>query len=326
MIGIHLTAAANNYKQIENTNKRGPSFKSSALFSKNTMIDTSYKRIKVDSADYIRYIYRLVKNWCTNTVEINVETGRLQDIVDSKEACIFIMNHTKNQLQDFNAAKFFNTLLYREYIYHDMAKTCPRSKVLTNKDILEHQKDGGEKYRWMGLVPINAGIFGKDRAENAVTLKNLINELANSKINLFMFPEGALGIFTALPLKYKFQPGVSSIVKKVLDIKEKIKVIPLGFAHNKKESAIHIGEPVYFKKNSEGYKASRGNADSSFFAPELGELYKDKEEILLTENGKAVHGRESIPYISGILTENLSACSKEAKSDLLKADKRIYII
>ena len=49
-------------------------------------------------------------------------------------------------------------------------------------------------------------------------------------------------------MQYKFQPGASSIVKKVLDIIDKIKVVPLGFAHNSKDSAIHIGEPVNFQK------------------------------------------------------------------------------
>lgn len=323
MIGIHLIAAANTCTQRQKKQKRGLSFKGSALFYKN--IDT-YKRINIDSADYIKYIYSTVKKWCKNPVEINVESERLARIVEANEPCIFMMNHTKNQTLDFENLKFFNTLLYREYIYHGLAENCPRSRVLTNKSILEEQKELGEKLKWMGLVPINAGLDGKGKAENAVTLKGLVNELAASKINLFIFPEGALGILSFLPMKYKFQPGISSIVKKVLDLKESIKVVPLGFAHKKDASAVHMGEPVYFRRNSEGYVASRGNADSKFFTPELGEFYKDNEEILLTESGKAVQDKKSIPYISGILTENLYACSKEAKSDLLKADKRIYII
>lgn len=326
MIGIHLTAAANNTAYSKFNKKRGLSFKGSALFSKKEVIDASYKSIKPDSADYIKYIYGLVKSWCTKPVEINVESERLAKIVDSKEPYIFIMNHTKNQPKDFDNAKFFNTLLYREYIYHNMAETCPRSRILTNKHILEEQRDGGEKLKWMGLIPVDAGIGKRGKAENAIVLKNLIYQIASAKTNLFIFPEGALGIFSFLPMQYKFQPGASSIVKKVLDIIDKIKVVPLGFAHNSKDSAIHIGEPVNFQKKDGMYTASRGNADSKFFNNRLHKLYQDNDEIILTKKGEPLQGKKVIPYISGILVENLMACAREARSDLAESAERIYTI
>ena len=319
MIGIHSTAAANNQPVLKT--KRGLSFKSSALFPKKNAIPSG---ISVDSADYIKYVYNLVRKWCKLPIERNVESGRLDDIVKSKEACIFIMNHTKNQPMDFDSAKFFNTLLYREYIYNGLSATCPRSKVLTNSNLLEGES--GEKFKWLGLVPVNAGISGNGKAENAVTIKKLITDLAESKINLFIFPEGALGIFSFLPLSYKFQPGVSSIVKKVLDIKNKIKVVPLGFAHRHHDSAIHIGAPVRFYKNEKGYIAGRGNADSDFFEPKLKDFYKAEESAVLTQNGTPIADRGVIPLISGILMANLTSCSKEAERDLLNSDKKVYTI
>ena len=95
---------------INNNNYyRGQSFKGSALFSNNAA--SAYKKLDVNSADYIKYIYNRVKNWCKEVVEINVETGRLQKIVQSDEPYIFIMNHTTTQGRDINAAKFFNTCL-----------------------------------------------------------------------------------------------------------------------------------------------------------------------------------------------------------------------
>lgn len=326
MIGIHLTAAANNTAHSKTNKKRGLGFRGSALFSKKEVIDTSYRSIKTNSADYIKYVCGTVRSWCNKPVEINVESGRLADIAASDESCIFIMNHTSKQPKDFDNAMFFNTLLYREYIYRNKAEKCPRSRILTNKHILEEQADGGEKLKWMGLVPINAGFNNKGKSENAVILKNLINEIAAAKTNLFIFPEGALGIFSFLPMQYKFQPGVSSIVKKVLDIIDKIKVVPLGFAHNSKDSAIHIGEPVNFQKKDGMYTASRGNADSKFFNNRLHKLYQDNDEIILTKKGEPLQGKKVIPYISGILVENLMACAREARSDLAESAERIYTI
>ena len=239
---------------------RGQSFKGSALLSNNTA--SAYKKLDVNSADYIKYIYNRVKNWCKEVVEINVETGRLQKIVQSDEPYIFIMNHTTTQGRDINAAKFFNTLLYREYIYHSKAETCPRSKILANTGVLKKAKDGGKELEWMGVVPVYAGLADKDKQfKNASVIKNLAKQIIDGKTNLFIFPEGALAALTFLPMKYKFQPGVSAIIKKVLEVRDKIKVIPLGFAHNKKESAIHIGDEVIFSKKDGNYFAGKGNAD-----------------------------------------------------------------
>ncbi len=296
---------------------RGQSFKSSAPF---------YRKIDTNSGEYIKYIYKLVKSWCNQTCEVNVETGALQEIVHSNDACIFIMNHTKNQRKDANAAKFFNTLLYREYIYQNKSDTCPRSKVLASKNILDKAADGGKKLNWMGVVPVNVSLDKKKKMENAITIKNLVKEIGENKINLFLFPEGALAALTMLPLKYKFQPGVASIVKKVLELKDNIKVIPLGFAHNREETAIHIGKPVFFHKKNGTYYASRGNADSKFFDTKLAENFKNKDEIALTDKGEPVNYNNVVPYISGILMKNMECCSKEAKKDLHKGSKTVYII
>ncbi len=311
---------------INNNNYyRGQSFKGSALLSNNTA--SAYKKLDVNSADYIKYIYNRVKNWCKEVVEINVETGRLQKIVQSDEPYIFIMNHTTTQGRDINAAKFFNTLLYREYIYHSKAETCPRSKILANTGVLKTAKDGGKELEWMGVVPVYAGLADKDKQfKNASVIKNLAKQIIDGKTNLFIFPEGALAALTFLPMKYKFQPGVSAIIKKVLEVRDKIKVIPLGFAHNKKESAIHIGDEVIFSKKDGNYFAGKGNADSPFFDADLKTLWEDNDSIMLTESGKPVQISNVVPFISGILMKNLECCSKEAKQDLNKDDKKIYKI
>ena len=285
----------------------------------------AYKKLEVNSADYIKYIYQRLKRVCREVVEINVETDKLQDIVHSDEPRIFIMNHTKNQVKDINAAKFFNTLLYREYLYQSKAATCPRSRILTNIGVLQKTKDKGEELKWMGAVPINAGLGAKDsKNENALTLKHLTRGLIDGNINLFIFPEGALASLTFLPLRYKFQPGVSAIIKRILEEKEHIRVTPLGFAHNSKESAIHIGDDVVFSKTDGKYYSTRGNADSKYFDKNLHNLYGEKEDIVITENGQSVGTNKIVPFISGILMKNLECCTKEAKQDLKNSKGEIF--
>lgn len=301
---------------------RKQSFRSSVPFSKNT----DYRSISTNSAEYIKYIYKTTRNTLKEPFEINVETGRLQDIVRSKEPCIFIMNHTNNQIKDISAAQFFNTLLYREYIYNDIADTCPRSKILANTSVLKKQPDGGEKYKWLGVVPVSAGLKRNNKAENKLTLETLANELIDNKINLFLFPEGVLAILSFLPLKYKFQPGTAWLVRNMLEANGRAKVVPLAFAHNKNGSAIHIGEPVYFRKEDGKYFASRGNINSDNFDKSLSQLYSDKDEIVITKDKKPVDYNEIIPYISGVLMRNLECCTKNAQEDLTNSQPKVYMI
>lgn len=311
-----------NFSTYQSNYNREQSFKSSASLQKST----GYKNIGAESADYIKYIYKNIRQICRKPVEINVESGRLQEIVQSNEPCIFIMNHTKNQGKDINIAKFFNTLLYREYIYNDMAETCPRSKILANTGVLKRQPDGGEKFQWLGVVPVNAGINEKGKSKNKLVLRDLANQLINNKINLFLFPEGAMAMLTFLPLKYKFQPGTAWFVKNILEAGKRAKVIPLGIAHDKNGSAIHIGEPVYFRKEDGKYFVSKGNVKSDNFDKDLSKLYTDKDEIMLTKNQEPVSLNEVVPYISGVLVRNLECCTKDAQTDLKNSQPKVFII
>ena len=302
----------------------GQSFRALALLSS---IDKNCKNININSPDYIKYIYKLSKNMCRQVCEINVESMALQDIVKSREPAIFIMNHTKNQSKDIDAAVFFNTLLYREYLYNGLAGNCPRSKIMASKGFVKRAGEGGaEKLQWLGVVPVSASLKKDGKNHNAVVLRDLINEFSENKINIFLFPEGALAALTFLPANYKFQPGVSSIVKKSLEKVPKVKVIPLGFAHNNETSSIHIGEPVYFKKTNTEYSVTKGNANSEFFDKSLAEFYSGSDETIITDNGKPVEADKIIPFISGILLKNLECCTKEAKQDLHNSKPKVYVI
>lgn len=308
---------------VENNHYRGLNFKSSALLASG---NNAYKRINVNTADYIKYIYRLSKTLCRQVYEVNVESGALQNLVLSKEPAIFIMNHTKKQPKDIDSIIFFNALLYREYLYHKAGDSCPRSKIMTGRGFLKRSPGGGEKLQWLGAVPISTSLTKDSKNENAMVLKNLIHDYVEDKINIYAFPEGALASLTFLPSNYKFQPGVSSIVKKAAENKSRVKVVPIGFAHNAKTSAIHIGEPVYFRKTDQGYYATKGNCHSKYFDKSLSKFYDGAEEAIITENGVPVTSDKIIPFISGILLKNLECCSKEAKHDLHNSVPKEYII
>lgn len=305
--------------------KRGQSFRASASFA-NKSVNTAYKSIDVNSADFIKYVYNKIRNMCMSSFEINVESGKIMDIVNSNEPYIFIMNHTRKQPKDINGAMFFNSLLYREYIYQNKAGDCPRSKVFAGEGFLKRSKMP-EELEFMGVVPINAKAENKNAKEkNRETIQNIVDELSEGKINFFIYPEGAMAIVPFLPLRYKFQPGVSVIIKRVLEKRNSINVIPLAFAHNKNGSAIHIGETVKFSKKDGQYYTTKGNSESKFFDKKIKNFYKDKDEILLTNNGQSVKTDEVVPFISGVLSDNLDCCVKEAKSDLKHSARKVFLI
>lgn len=316
-------------KIIQNYKEREPNFYGKApnlLKKSHIAIDETYKTIDKNSEEYIKYVYCLCKKWAPETYEVNVETNRLQDIVNSNSPALFIMNHTSNQMMDIKAAKFFNALLYREYLYHSKGATCPRTRVLANRNILNKQPDKGELYQWLGVRPIKVG-FNNDKEFNKNIINKLVEEFVEKKINLFLFPEGALVGLPFLPLEWKFQPGAASFAKKVLDILNKIKVVPLAFAHNKKQTAIHIGEPLYFSKSDNTYATSVGNAKNKHFNPKLQDYFiKEKESIVIKDNGKAVTPANIIPYLSGIMMENLKACIKNAKEELKNIKPEVFEI
>lgn len=306
----------NNYYE-----RRGQSKVASAP-SFGAAVNNAYKKINVNSADYIEYVYKISRKICNKPIEINVESGRLDDIVKSREPYIFIMNHTFFQKNDLDATEFFNTLLYREYLYNGFADSCPRSKILANANILKRKKDKGEKAKWLGITPIN---LRDKKNNNAVVLRNITRDFIADKINLFIFPEGSLASLVFLPLKYKFQPGVSTIIRKALEEKEKVNVVPLGFAHSEKGSAIHIGNTVSFFKRDGKYIVSKGNLESQFFDKDLAKMYKS-QEMTITDEGKEINYKNVVPYISGILVKNLECTVKEARNDLKNSSSEVLKI
>lgn len=261
-------------------------------------------------------------------IEINIENGELQNIVNSDECSIFIMNHDK-QKEDSKMLGFFNALLTREYIVNNKADNCPRTKVILNRDILDsssnERKILGEKW---GAVGVDAAIHCTNHIYNGRITAKLIKELIDNKINLFIFPEGRMCTFKTLAPEWKFQSGIADIIKSVAKKKSRVKVIPLGFAYKGKTGSIHIGEPVYFKSDGDRILFTPKNLDERYSSKDLIDFInntqgKNDEYIPILENGRDVPLRKSGEYIAGILCDNLYTCKKQAADSIKNAETKL---
>lgn len=276
-----------------------------------------------NSAEHMWLSYTISRMLCAGKeVEINVEDELLQEISDSDESCIFIMNHDR-QKEDPKLLNFFISLLSREYIYKDKASSCPKPKIVLNRDILDTASENIQilAKKW-GAVGIDASLHCTDRMFNAKAFSKLIRGVVENKNNLFIFPEGRMCAFPSLLPQWKFQSGVAEIIRIALNKKERIKVVPLGFAYNKNVGGIHIGKPIYFKNfdNNIGFTKgtiNKGVQDSDYIRFMDSSSPIDKEGYhIIKSKGIAVPKEKSGEYIAGILCENLIACKHSAKESI----------
>ncbi len=289
-------------------------------------INTFYQKvINIDenSPEYIKYLHGYAKSFARGKeVEINLESRRILDIVNSDDSCIFIVNHDAPK-KDPAMLGIFNTLLNGAYIVAGKASTCPRPKIIINEDILStldvKQKAILEKF---GAVGIDASLFNANSPNNAKKLLPIMKAFLKDQAHIFIFPEGKMIMFKDLDLEYKFQTGVGEIINKLTTAKKSVKVVPLAFAYNNESKqflgSIHVGEPVFFKKQGANVIFSEGNMDSSFASQKYVDFFKDAEDGFrtITEKGHPVIGKDLPDYIAGVLCENLRICKEEAKRQL----------
>lgn len=218
-------------------------------------------------------------------VEMNEETGRLQEIVNSDDACLFIINHDY-QSQDPVLLSIFCMRLYQEYVRAGKAEGCPLPKIVMNEDILLSQGTKQRQiYEKMGAVGIDASLTNsqKSNMRNAMALLKIAQGLNKNKNHVFLFPEGRMSVYRKKDLREKFQDGVGEMVRIAIKKKGKVKVVPLGFAFdkNKKEKqplgSIYIGEPVYFNAQDEHITTSIGNLSPELAPPAYQRFFWDKD-------------------------------------------------
>ncbi|MFA7659346.1 MAG: 1-acyl-sn-glycerol-3-phosphate acyltransferase [Candidatus Gastranaerophilaceae bacterium] len=286
------------------------------------------KIINVDenSPEYIKYLYNYARKFGKKReVEINLESRRILDIVNSDESCIFVMNHD-NRKKDPAMLGILYSLLYGAYIKAGKASTCPRPKVIVNEDILLSM---GYMQRAIlgkfGTIGVNASLFGTDKGNNARQMHSLLQGFISDRNHIFIFPEGKMAMFEDLDLKYKFQTGVAGIVNRASKSKKSVKVVPIGFAYNEESEkflgSIYLGAPVYFKPDGQNLLVNRGNTGSGFASQNYVDFFSQSSNRVddfktITSQGQPVTGRDLNDYVAGILCENLKICREEAKKQL----------
>lgn len=312
-------------------------------------IHSQITNIDPNSPEYIQYAVSLARLFSTIQpieVEINLQSNRINDIAHSNEACIFIMNHDY-QSQDPALLSIFNILLYQTYLEAGKANSCPRPKILINQDILtSKRKKHREIYEALGAVGVDASTqestsrtFG-----NLHVMKQILGDFINDKTHVFLFPEGRRSAFKWLDLKQKFQVGIGELVRQAARRKERVKVVPIGFAYNgnKKENqslgSIYVGEPIYFIQIDKKLFVTTGNITEDIASPAYKQFFyrydvqenpgsqvdtgtgeqptfmfvDNKYYKCITDANVPVIGKDVASYVADVLAENLQICRSKA--------------
>ena len=158
----------------------------------------------------------------------------------------------------------------------------------------------------------------------------------DNKINLFIFPEGRMCAFKKLDSSWKFQGGVSDIIKAVAKQKDRVKVVPLGFAYKGNVGSIHIGEPLFFKKENDNLLFTQGTADkelsSESYYKYIQNTPQDQDGYRpILDKGEPIKYRKTRDYISGILCDNLVSCKRKAAEQIknvgtIKDDNVLHVL
>jgi hypothetical protein len=291
--------------------------------NKNKIADLYSKSMSIDenSSYFMGFFAELCKKIAKGQeVEINIEKGQLANIAKSDEACIFVMNHDNFQ-KDPKLLAIFNNLLAKEYLSTGKGETCPRTKVLLTKS-MQKEKDAKSRaiFEKFGCVGIDASIFAEESNTNLKEVSKLIKAFSKNSVNIFIFPEGRMSKFKELDIEHKFQTGVGKMIQLASTGKQRVKVVPLGFAYDGELGGINIGEPVYFKKDGKKILTSQGNIKGQKNDPYQNFFEQGKADedgfYVITKNGTPVTDASRADYISGLLCQNLKICKEKALKSL----------
>lgn len=128
-----------------------------------------FEKLKPNTPEYFNAMLELTDTLFLQKlqeIEVNFESAQFKELVNSDEACLFIINHD-HQMEDPAMLGLFTSMLYQGYIDAGRAATCPMPKIILNKDIVETM--GSEKTRqlfeFLGAVPVDASV-GTETQDN----------------------------------------------------------------------------------------------------------------------------------------------------------------
>ena len=212
------------------------------------------RKTKPEKPEYIDEWAKIGNSIKNKFITMNIEDGIIEKIAKANDSTIFILNHDNFERDKF-IYPIFNSFLNYAYSALGNQASCPRPQIVVSQNFI---KLVGSKfkgiYKKMGLISVDASMTERNMQKNILPIRSVINNLAENKINLFIFPEGNNSIYKHKSIFEKFQPGIAKIIEQSLDKKEQIRVVPIGIAYdNAKNSfgSINIGKPLYFKRIGE---------------------------------------------------------------------------
>ena len=270
-------------------------------------------------------------------MEINLESGRLDEIAKSDENTIFVLNHGLSPY-DVCMGSGFIAELYKKYQEFGKAETCPQPRLLVQKHAVNYfPKELTELFTKVGTVPVDGNIYSTEdsRRENGELMRPVNKDFVANKVNLLIFPAGRRQDYKGqLTHEEQFQCGIARIIlKSLIERREKdlpnqrIKVVSLGMAHENDESSMNIGKPIYFKLEGDKLLVSKGNisskdpeAKNNSFFKKLADKQDNEfmpvcyrgEELTLSSTDRKTIER----VIAGILFTDLKISAREASEKI----------
>lgn len=298
-------------------------------------LNVLYDKVMTTDSDSPEFVKRIIdaNEYLVNGInaEINTESGRLDEIVNSDEATIFVANHD-NPPYDASLAFLFYSELYKKYEEAGKTNNIPMPKLIADSRTVNGFPDKlKEIFKKVEAVPVIATSYPTQESSkfNNQVINPVVYDFINDKNHILIYPEGRRNKFRqTLPLEERFQYGIGKIIQTALKHKSRVKVVPLGMAYKDGLGSIYIGKPIYFEKDDNNIRVKGGNITpdtepykSNSFYREMARLPEGENQVIC-HNGVPVSTTGNINnkfmsrLIAGILCTDMDICAKNSKDKL----------
>jgi hypothetical protein len=299
-------------------------------------LDQLTTNVKPGTPQYTDALIRLNEFMATGIrMDMNTESGRLDDIAKSKKAYIFVVNHDDG-IYDGVMLMGFLKMLYEKYQEHQI-QDYPTPKLIIARAVHDSLPPRLQTaFERLQGVPVDARFLltGERATTNARAMKTVIKGLQTGQNHLIIFPEGIRNLFKDLPYETRFQTGVGKCVMQALATRDEVTVIPLGneFKREKHMGAFHIGKPLTFRKNGNRIEVNAGNISANTSIAQANPFYQqftpgqDREFRPITYQGRPLPltkttnnpGSEKflVRHLAGVIADNLAVAHEAASKTL----------
>lgn len=216
-------------------------------------LNEDFVHTNTTSPEYINELAKIGHTLKDKFLIINSEDKVLENLAETNEATIFVLNHPNHHKDKFIYA-IINAMINKIYVKNNLQNSCPRPKILVSKNILKiANKKVLNIYQHLGLTPVDAEKENRFSLLNIQAMKLLLQEFCMDKSNIFIFPEGNNSVYKNKPLKEKIKPGIAEIIRICSQNKKNVRVVPIGITYvneNNNLGKIFIGKPIFFTKDN----------------------------------------------------------------------------